>query len=241
MPTVKNNWNTMFYNFHFCSWTSSTTLKRSGDPMESQYSIETQSSIQSIKSGDILLSGRFSIRKAVSQLSSKFRLGIFKSSKCLDPKALQCESFCQDLFPTQFCDKVIIRDFELFCNRQHCFENLRFCTAVDQFHETSRHVAPVFRYILAAAILNNFIRRNSPEWVCLPSDMVEKIEVKMLDVDSTNFDYFDIFSEARAEVQRTIQADIVPRFLDWYNDNDLLSLPDTDCTSLCSYDSDNFF
>ena len=217
----------MVHNFQLRSWKSSTSLKRSVDPMESQYSIETQSSIQSIKSGDILLSGRFSIRKAVSQLSSKFRLGIFKSSKCLDPKALQCESFCQDLFPTQFCDKVIIRDFELFCNRQHCFENLRFCTAVDQFHETSRHVAPVFRYILAAAILNNFIRHNSPEWVCLPSDIIENIELKMLDLESASFNDFDIFSEARAEVQSTVETDIFPRFLDWYNSNDLLTCSDT--------------
>lgn len=123
----------------------------------------------------------------------------------------------RDLLTSEQCLSL----FLAFCRSQFNSENLLFWLNAESFRllaneeQAKRLGVPLTKQqILSRAIevYNRFLKQDAEDWVCLRTDTADRITILLRDtpenVTST------IFNTAQEETLRTVENDIIPRFIE---------------------------
>lgn len=107
-------------------------------------------------------------------------------------------------------DGILLQAFSVFCKSQHNYENLGFYHAVNRFVQEWDSQNHSSRLSAAHKVYDQFIQEDADDWVCLPQADVRQIRRAL----KTGMLLKSTFCCAVCYVKQTLEADILPRFLD---------------------------
>ncbi len=104
-------------------------------------------------------------------------------------------------------EAALLQHVLAFCHAQWSAENLEFVQAAREYAAMWPELSEPKRRELAGAIYRRFLAEGAPEWVCTRANTAMRLAAALEAAPH------DLLYEAEADARRTLETDVLPRYL----------------------------